>query len=391
MYLNVLFLSCMAFCIGDSIRTDSIIVKQDSILKTIKLNDVIVKGNLVTHFPDKDVWTITKEMRKNTFDTYSLLNKIPGFYYDSFREKLTYWGHENVLVTIDGKVKDDKYGGNLANLRFKKIEVYDHPDGRLSGYYAVVNLITYENWQGYDFRGLNIATVLPSSDYGNMLSRRGHDYTYTYTRPKFDISSNLTYNHKDTRFLQAFDIIGNDLRYYSDGSSDYTNIQKSDNYSMYIDFDYKINKNHSLSAKYSFCNDDGDIDSHHERVISENLSTGIKNEMERRSSNHSEIKNHAISIFYSGTVRKWKFNVEVTRDIYFEKRKYTYSESKNLESESLLDNKRNSWLASLDAELNIGKKGSFNGGITAHMRSPKRVISLAISYVTGAMSIYLIA
>ena len=45
---------------------------KDSVWKEKKLKEVIVKGSNVTHYPDKDVWKITDEMRKNTFDSYDI-------------------------------------------------------------------------------------------------------------------------------------------------------------------------------------------------------------------------------------------------------------------------------------------------------------------------------
>ena len=81
MCISAIFLCGMMFCYGDSVNNDRVnVVKQDSIWKDVYLEKVVVEGSQVIHYPDKDVWTITKAMRKNTFDTYSLLSKIPGFY-----------------------------------------------------------------------------------------------------------------------------------------------------------------------------------------------------------------------------------------------------------------------------------------------------------------------
>lgn len=363
------FCHAKLYCQSDTLRVarpDS--ASADSIYRNITLEDILIKAKQVKHYHNKDVWTISKEMRKNTFDTYSLLNKIPGFYYDSFREKLSYWGRENILVTIDGMVKKEGYGGSLANMRFKKIEVYDHPEGRFAAYDVVVNLITYEDWQGYDVRGLNTATILPSSNYGNTLSKRNHDYTYTYTRPKFDVSSNLSYGFKDTRFLQAFDMAGNNLRYNSINGNDYTNIQKTSGYSASFDFDYKINKNHTISLKYLFSKDNSDVDSRHEKVFRENLLTGQTDETGRFSSRYSDVKDHTISAFYIGTIKKWKLNTELTHDIYSEKSRYAYSEPTLSEMKNLLDNKRKSWLLKLDAEIDMSKKGSLSFGYVYYTR-----------------------
>jgi uncharacterized protein len=341
-------------------QTDSSEHDKSTYAKQVELGEVVVKGMSVITYPDKDVWSITREMRKNTLNTYDLLEKIPGFHYDRFREKLTFWGRENILVTIDGNAKEKAYGGNLANIRFKKIEVYDQPEGRFAGYDVVVNLITYENWQGYDFRGLNSTTILPSTKYGNSLAERTHDYTYTYTRPKYDISSNLRYNHRDTRYLQYLDIAGNNISYHSINNCDYTYLQKTTTYSLYADIDYKINKNHTISAKYSFSDEDDNTESDLDIIKAFSMEQNL--ETERYASNYSDFKNYTISAFYQGKIKKWEINSELTHDIYSEGSKYVYSELLDYETKSHLNNKRRSWLFSLDAVMNLSKEGMLNTG-----------------------------
>lgn len=362
MFIGALYLFCTMLCMGDTTKIDNAhSLKQDSVAKSVTLRNIVIEGSRVTHYPDKDVWIITKDMRKNTIDTYGLLEKIPGIHYDVFREKLSYWGQEKIVITIDGKVKEEGYGGNLANLRFKKIEIYDHPDGRFAGYDAVVNLITYENWQGYDIRGLNTATILPSTNYGNTLSKRRHDYTYTYTHPRFDISSNINYNHSDDRYSQFMNIESNNIAYHSANGSAYTNLQKSTSYSMYADIDYKIAKSHTISAKYSFSDNDNNAESKN-KIFKEDHSLSQIIDTERLTYSNSNFKDHVISAFYQGKIDKWTINSEVTHEVYSENSKYRYSEPAYFDTENYLDNKRKSWLISLDAVRDWNKRGTIGIG-----------------------------
>ena len=139
--------------------------------------------------------------------------------------------------------------------------MYQHPSGRYAGYDVVVNLITYENWKGYDAKGNNRFTFLPSTIYGNTISKMLYDNTYTYTRPQIDISSCFRFSHDDKRYNQGLSILGNDTRYYSLPEDTYTSKIKQSEYYAYVDFDYKISKKHIVSAKVSFSDEEGNTES----------------------------------------------------------------------------------------------------------------------------------
>ena len=81
------------------------IADPDSIYKSIDLKEVTISASNLLHHGDKDIWLVTDEMRKNTFDTFSLIGKIPGMYYDKKLKSLLYNNRENVLLLIDGKEK----------------------------------------------------------------------------------------------------------------------------------------------------------------------------------------------------------------------------------------------------------------------------------------------
>ena len=117
---------------------------KDSVWKEKKLKEVIVKGSNVTHYPDKDVWKITDEMRKNTFDSYDILKKIPGMFYDEILNTLSYNGLKKILILKDGMEKGNSHIGHLANIRFNNVEIYHSPTGRYSNYEIVINFTGWD-------------------------------------------------------------------------------------------------------------------------------------------------------------------------------------------------------------------------------------------------------
>ena len=149
MILFAYLFSAALFLQKDSLLTDTL--RKDSIWKNVNLENITIKGSNIAHYPDKDVYTITDEMRKNTIDTYGILEKLPGMFVDKIDRSITYKGKQNIIVLVDGKKKDISYIGNLHNMRFKKIEVYENTHPRYLNADVVINVITKEQWQGFDF------------------------------------------------------------------------------------------------------------------------------------------------------------------------------------------------------------------------------------------------
>ena len=186
--------------------------QNDSIYKNVNLQEFTVKGSSIKHYSDRDVWMITDDMRKNTVSAYDLLEKIPGVVLDKATKKLKYKGGEKILITIDGREKGDGYAGEMGNLRFKKIEVYEHPTGRFDGYDVVFNFITLDGWRGYDLTATGYVFASPSVKHGDVINNANPSLSYTYTRSKFDFAAHYDYQHQNahdevqTDMMQAKDV-----------------------------------------------------------------------------------------------------------------------------------------------------------------------------------------
>ena len=372
-FLLSLFLSFVA-CGSAFSQVDTI--RQDSVARNVRLGEITVKGKLVTSYPDKDVWHITRDMRKGTLDTFSLLQKIPGFIYDRFSKTLSYMGTSNILITINGMEKGNDLGGNLANMRFKDIEIYQHPKGRHDGYDIVVNLIPYEDWQGYDLISLATAELLPSSKYGNLLCRVLPDVLYAYTRPKFDVSASYSYQFEDKRRSQRLDMKENDVGYVSIENTLPTNTDRMNRHEGYVDFDYKIDKSHTVSAKYTYTGNCDHSGSKH-RLVKTTAAMAVRDgsfvatkepSLWREGASHYDVQEHTFSLFYQMSVRKWHLYSELTYNTYSEKNEYSLSESQGFSTSSNLENSRRSLLLLAEADRGIASKGNLKFGIQMFAR-----------------------
>lgn len=358
MCINTIFLYCIAFCLEDSIKVDSALDNiHDSIAKTVDITNIVVEGSKVTHYPDKDVWTITDEMRMNTVDTYDLLEKMPGFYIDKVNRKMEYKGRENIVVIVDGKEKDISYIGNLHNKRFRQIEVYEQSHPRYPNADVVINIITKEQWSGFDFSDNANTRLLPSARYGSLVSTVRNGFYYTYTRPRYDFSTSLQYDHNNRKYDETIVYtLANQYNYKSvdDGQADISRF--SNNYTWWADFDYKLDKNNSISVKYSFTQNH--FNQYGSTVYDKN---GVMAERDTRDKDGS--RQHTATLFYRGKTKSWTIYSDLGIDFYDDDVLYIQNESSGFHTSSQYHNKRK--IAS--ASLNLSKKFNRNHSMSFYL------------------------
>lgn len=193
----VVMFPLLAFGQVDSLSAmkDSVQVMTDSIYKNVEMEGVTVTSSSVTHHTNRDSWVITDEMRRNTVNTFDVIKKLPGVFFDPIKESLSYYGSQKVMLLIDGQERETAYIGRLSNQRFKRIEVYTRPPARYRDYDVVIDVRTKERWNGYD---LSLPVRLrwhPSQPSGDKLSECSTGFSFTYTTPVFNIATWYDYGH----------------------------------------------------------------------------------------------------------------------------------------------------------------------------------------------------
>lgn len=344
-------------------------LSRDSIWRSEILDSVVVKGSKVTHQLDKDVWTITHEMRKQTFNTYDLIGKIPGFFYNKAIKKLSFRGKDNVCLLVDGIEKDIDYIGRLSNARFKKIEITQNPTGRFDGFDVVVNLITKAGWQGYEFNTGPSVRVAPSGDKQEIHAPYG---SFTFTTAKLDWAMSYDYTHDKERKSTSMELTElGQLEYKSIGNKDDTTDKKRENrHWAWIDSDYRLSKNHVISAKYSFVFQNQNSSSQHlmeKHIIGQEGKTITDRNMRDNVDKHY----HALSLYYRGQLgTKWKLYTDATYSHQHDLRQYSYAE----EAYAADNNRKNRMdllKFTFDATNNYSPNGKVNFGISINKRNYK--------------------
>ena len=329
--LLTIFLLSM-FPIITTAQSDSARVgMKDSIYKSVDLKEVTVQASNLLHRGDKDIWLITDEMRKNTFDTFSLISKIPGMYFDKKLKTLFYNNRDNVLLLIDGKEKTNSYIGQLANLRFKRIEVTEHPKGRYSDYYVVINVITKDNWEGHEIDAESYTIMKPASDYDRFFTYTHQDLSYTYARPGLNVAAHYDYTHRNEHKYSTLYKRGNSVEMFSLAENQPTDIRFYNIHNSWIDADYDINKNHSISAKFVYraANDDTRRD-----YLMSSSNQGSSHSFRRISDSNTKLYTYIASLFYRGTIAKTKLYSDFTFNRQNSVPMYAYKESTGYETVS---------------------------------------------------------
>lgn len=306
-------------------NTDSVSsAKPDSIWKDVQLQGITVKGKNLIRRRGKDIWIITDEMRRHTFNTYDIIGNIPYMYYNVAEQQLYYKNSKNILILIDGKEKDNDYIARMANMRFYKVEIAPRPHGRYGGYDAVINVITKDNWEGYEVDVFAISQAKPSTSQqpANFASRP--QISYTYSRPGLNFAAHYDgHFFHDKKKSSLYKQLGDGTEWQSVDEDKASEGRRYNMNNLWIDADYDFNKKHSVSARFTY------------RITSDNIwkdylmeSLHIQEETIRRiSDTYSLDRQHITSLYYRGEVNRFKLYSDFTYNKTNGSPSYFYKES----------------------------------------------------------------
>lgn len=341
-------------------------ISNDSIWKNVELGNVVVEGSNVIHKLGKDIWTFTEEMRKNTYDTNDILAKIPGFYLERITRSLSYMGDSNILLLIDGREKGNSFIGDLANMRFQKVEVEQNPTGRYHGYAAVLNLITKEDWIGFDFKGSIDTQMTPSNKYGETVSKVKPEVNYTHTNPVIDYSFSSSYEHSNEGQKEYWEQTeGSVMRDHSIDNDHTTSWKYNNHYSIWGDIDYRISKDHILSAKYQVLSYNNNLHSSY-LIERKYLDKDIVTQMLRNTRNDENITNHIWTLYYRGKLGKWNLYADTSFDWQRNHREHGNMENNYVVATDSREY-RTLWKQNIDVSHNYGQ-GNINFGYQGYIR-----------------------
>lgn len=284
--------------------------KKESKKKTT-LDTLVVSGNNITQYGDRDVIRITRSMRKGAYNTAELLGRVPGMYWNQETQELNYLGSTKVLILVDSLEKDDSYVKKSYHLRFDKIDVIQNPHGKYEGYDVLINLHTKEDYEGYEDNLGEEIRILPTNAHDGLhLLNQWADNTFTYTKNKWNVVANYSFNLTQDGFSR----IDETYVYHANGLQERTvepryNRSHKRNHRVSLCSDYQVNKSHSLSFVYKY---EPMLESERGQKNVERtwLGTGAVDTVFQETRHHDHEATHAIGVFYRGRAKGWGFTYD---------------------------------------------------------------------------------
>lgn len=303
-------------------QTDSLVNVNDSTISLLQkdsavtlLQEVAITGTNITHYNDKDVVRITKDMRKGSFTTGQMLGKIPGVIYNRQTKSLSYYGQENVMLLVDSLEKSADYIKDLHHMRFEKVDIIPYPKGKYEGYAAVINLHTKKNYEGYEGNVSVNSEFFPESRNvkGDLFNMAKWKESFTYTRNKWNVV--LNYNgYFDQTEQNNLSVIQYPLNNYKesvidnpDGKKNYKSFERT--HSVFSSIDYQFDKRNSISVAYRL--DLQAADQYKNRTV---LQSDMQEErIDTIGSDYVYYGSgyrHTFGLYYRGGFKKWNYTAD---------------------------------------------------------------------------------
>ncbi len=217
------------------------------------LQTVTVKGNTKTLDIDKQSTIVIPEMRKNTIATKDLFDKVDGITFNKITEDIKVDGSKKVKLLVDGVDKDNDYILNLNPKRVKKIEILRNISGLYAteGYKSIVNIITYDNYRGYDFTIDDQYLKNLTSVNKPYFKQNNASVNLNITRDKWNYHIKAYNDFSDIKLLNRSitNFTNNDETIINGNNNQPNNLEKGNRYGINLGVDYKINKKHSFGAE----------------------------------------------------------------------------------------------------------------------------------------------
>lgn len=230
---------------GLPLELDTIAMNTDN-----TLNEINVTGNLKTYKGDKEVYSITNELRKNTTNLSHLLDKLNGVKSDWVTNKIKIGYKENILILIEGREKGLDYTLSLSPERIKSIEIQHNPSGKFSEYDAVIDIKLNDKYLGWDIYTKAVGLLCLKNKNSNT-EKTSLNCTYTRGKYNFYFSADFLWRHyyNATSFKKKY---GENYSEATDGINfrepNGLNFRSNRNISCGVDF--QINPNHRISTQF---------------------------------------------------------------------------------------------------------------------------------------------
>lgn len=307
-FLSLIFTFFLPIVIGaQEHQTDSIALQQE-------MHEVIVVGDSIVRYGDRDVVCITKYMRRGSYNTGEMLDKIPGVSYNRVTGDISYLGDKNICLLVDSLPKDASYIKNLGHLRFEKVEIIHNPRGKYADYDYIINLRTKNHYEGYENSLYLSLDMFPNNNNGRNrhFSKVEGAEAFTYTRDKWNflISYSNVFGQGERNSFYSKSFLNNDYKESvienADGSNNQYLIDRK--HQIGTSVDYQIDKRNSVSVAYGLELMDNDNVFNRSFVKSDLAETRLQ-QYQQYSAYKDKGSRQGIGLYYRGGHKSWNYNL----------------------------------------------------------------------------------
>ena len=174
-----------------ALLNDSVNIRRDSLaLRSIELDELVVKESLVNHSTKSDTYKVTEAMRRGIDGTMQLLGRLPGVVYDNVKNSVTVHNNSNVQIIVDGNQVGSSYLNAIPLDRIDKVEVIYMPSARYTtaGYRYVIDIKLKPEYRGHDIYVGNFMMVSAGNNGDDVVANEQPQMMYMYSGDKVDFN-----------------------------------------------------------------------------------------------------------------------------------------------------------------------------------------------------------
>lgn len=347
---------------SDTVHVNTNLAKEDTTVRVLK--EATVSAETVKHYASYDEILITPKMRKGSWNTEEMLGKIQGMNYNYSIHELRYNGQKNIIILVDSIERPQSYIRNLDHNRFVRVQITEQPQGKYSDYDVMINLITKKNYQGYELNTANLAHINTGGKNGKDTPIKSESAftNFTYTRDKWNFYGAYSYDWNDIHMSKSYEqqslgkVHQTTLQNKDEAAS--LNIQ-SRHHGAWGSVDFQPNKNHTISAFYSF-NYFNEDDYNPYTLKRTNLETNSSQIILKESKEKDITNNHVATLIYRGKVGKWDLYSDFNYNYYTNNSTYIYKESTGYNFTNQYHNRKNYTGYVANATYNFTDRTSLN-------------------------------
>lgn len=213
------------------------------------LGEVVVKGSLKHNDALAETFFLTDSLRRNSNNSLQLLDKLGGITVDWASDAVKIGEYRDVPLMLNGRDVGKELIRNLAPGRIKKIELLRFPKGKYGNIPIVLNIVTYDNYLGYE-AGVQAKGLLSFRSPASHNESLGADFIYTM--PEWNVYGGVGADGKKKYEATAYSYRYDDRVVEATSKEDYHNPNLSDDkhaLNLNLGTDYKIADGHVVSLQ----------------------------------------------------------------------------------------------------------------------------------------------